>query len=277
MKRRDESDAVTAAREAANRIARSTSLRPALGLILGSGWATAIGSMAESIDLDYADIPNFPKPRVMGHPGHLLVGLVSGKPVVALCGRPHLYEGHASSQIGFPVRVLKELGVKSLIVTNAAGGLNPSFLPGDLMAITDHINLPGLIGESPMVGIDGAFLDMNHAYDPQLIEVAMAACSSVGERLRQGVYAMVGGPTYETPAESSMLRALGADAVGMSTAPEVIVARWVGIKVLGLSLITNMAIQVQVAITHEQVLRGVEEAIPRLRALVEALVRIWPE
>lgn len=265
------------AREAARHIALCTSLRPPLGLILGSGWADAAQAVARSKALDYQDIPHFPTPRVPGHPGRLVIGTLSGTPVAVLCGRSHLYEGHTMAQVACPVLALKELGVKDLVTTNAAGGLNPSFQPGDLMLVTDHVSLPGLVGASPLAGLDGAFVDMARAYDPSLRDMALGIASSLGEPLRQGVYAMVGGPTYETAAEARLLRALGADAVGMSTVPEVVAARWAGMRVLALSLITNLATQDVPGLTHQAVLRNVEQARPRLRRFLEALAASWPQ
>lgn len=276
MKRPEDQLAAPQAREAARHIAFKTPLRPSLGLVLGSGWAAVGQAITQGVSLDYKEIPYFPEPHVQGHPGRLVVGLLSSRPVAALCGRPHLYEGYTMAQVAFPVLVLKELGVSDLILTNAAGGLNPAFRPGDLMLITDHISLPGLVGASPLLGLEGAFVDLGLAYDPHLMEVAQAVSSSLGERLHQGVYAMVGGPTYETPAEARLIRALGADAVGMSTVPEVVAARWAGMRVLALSLITNMALQGPAALTHQEVLRRGEEDAPRLRAFLESLSGAWP-
>lgn len=264
------------AREAAQHIALHTPLRPSLGLVLGSGWFSAAQAITQGVSLDYQDIPYFPKPHVLGHPGRLVLGLLSGRPVAALCGRPHLYEGYTMAQVAFPVLTLRELGVSDLILTNAAGGLNPSFQPGDLMLISDHINLPGLVGASPLTDLQGAFVDLGSAYDLHLREVAKEIAASLGERLHQGTYAMVGGPTYETIAEASLLRAWGADAVGMSTVPEVVMACWAGMRVLALSLITNLAPRVEPALTHREVVRRVEEEAPRLRALLEALAGAWP-
>lgn len=268
---------VLRAREAAQQIALRTPMRPSLGLVLGSGWASVAEALDGAITLDYQEIPHFHKPGVAGHPGCLVAGLLSGRPVVVLSGRPHLYEGYNIWQVAFPVLALKELGVTDLILTNAAGGLNPAFLPGDLMIINDHINLPGLIGASPLVGMEGAFVDMGAAYDTELIGLAGRVISSTGKRAHEGIYAMVGGPTYETPAEARMLRALGADAVGMSTVPEVLTARWAGMKVLALSLITNNALNPGAGLTHQAVLRRVEEETPRLRAIIRKLAKSWPQ
>ncbi|MDP2662949.1 MAG: purine-nucleoside phosphorylase [Dehalococcoidia bacterium] len=275
MKRIDRLDPLQA-REAAQHIALSASLRPTLGLVLGSGWASVSQSLAEAITIDYQDIPHFHKPRVEGHPGCLAVGWLSGRPVAVLSGRSHLYEGYTAAEVAFPVLALNELGVKDLVLTNAAGGLNSSFRPGDLMVVADHLNLPGLAGVNPLTGIEGAFVDMREAYDRGLINLARAASSSLGMTLHEGVYAMVGGPTYETPAEVNLLRTLGADAVGMSTVHEVLVARWAGMKVLAISLITNVALQQGTGLTHQEVLKTGEAESQRMRAFTEKLVASWP-
>lgn len=277
MKRLEGRLDVNQARETAKHITLKTPLRPSLGVILGSGWSPVAEAVTQAVSLNYQDIPHFHKPRVRGHSGCLVIGLMSGRPVALLSGRPHLYEGHSISDVAFPVVALREMGVRDLVLTNAAGGLNQSLLPGDIMIISDHINLPGLVGTSPLVGIEGAFVDMGEAYDPALIEFAGKMATSTGKRAHVGVYAMVGGPTYETPAEARLLRALGADAVGMSTAPEVVAARWAGMRVLAMSLITNNALEPGAGLTHQQVLHAAEEESPRLRLLISRLVEAWPE
>ncbi len=268
---------VSRAREAAKHIALSTPMRPSLGLILGSGWATVSEAVQEATTVDYQSIPHFHKPRVEGHPGCLVAGMLSGLPVVVLSGRSHLYEGYDMAQVAFPVLALREFGVSDLILTNAAGGLNPALLPGDLMIITDHINLPGLVGVSPLVGMEGAFVDMGAAYDQDLIKLASRVISSTGKKVQTGTFAMVGGPTYETPAEARLLRSLGADAVGMSTVPEVVAARWAGMRVLALSMITNNALQPGAGLTHQEVLRTVKEEAAMLRTIVQKLAESWPQ
>lgn len=276
MKRLDVRPDVAHAQDAARHITLTGALRPTLGMILGTGWASVADSLKQPVKTDYQSIPHFPRPRVQGHPGCLAVGELSGRRVAVLAGRSHLYEGYTMAEVAFPVLVLRELGVTDLIVTNAAGGLNPELAPGDLMVINDHINLPGLVGDSPLTGLPGAFLDMAGAYEPSLVQLARDVSGSVGHRAAQGVYAMVGGPTYETRAEANLLRVLGADAVGMSTIPEVVAARWSGMRVLGLSLITNAALHAGTGLTHDQVLRKVEEQAPRLRSIIEKLVGEWP-
>ncbi len=263
------------AREAAQQIALRTSLRPTLGLITGTGWASITHSLSEAVTISYEDIPYFHIPQVNGHAGCLSTGWLSGRPVAVLSGRLHLYEGYTAAEAVFPVLALKELGVTDLILTNAAGALNPSFRPGDLMVVADHLNLPGLAGVSPLTGVGEAFVDMSDAYDPGLIELAMAVASSMGVTVQQGVYVMVGGPSYETPAEVNLLRSLGADAVGMSTVHEVLVARWAGMRVLAISLITNMAGQQGAGLTHQEVLRTAEAASQRMTAFTERLVADW--
>jgi purine-nucleoside phosphorylase len=236
--------------------ARRAGAPPRVGLILGSG----LGDLAERVEgaarTPYAEMPGMPRPGVLGHAGELVVGQLGGRSVAALRGRVHLYEGHDAATVAFPVRVLHSLGCQTLIVTNAAGGLNPTFAVGDLMAIEDHIFLPGLAGLSPLVGAPGErFVSMVDAYDRRLIELAVGCGERLGLALRRGVYAMVAGPSFETPAELRLLTVVGADAVGMSTAPEVVVARQLGMRVLGLSCITNMALpEARKPVDHREVL-----------------------
>ena len=222
---------------------RAPGFAPAIGVILGSGLGEFAGSFEGKITIPYAELPNFPQSSVHGHAGQLVLGYRQEVPFVAMQGRVHFYEGYTAAQVSFPARVLCKLGVKALTVTNAAGGVNTGFAVGDLMAITDHLNLAGY---HPLVGpnddaLGPRFPDMSHAYDPQLLGVLRAAAKSESVSIREGVYASLSGPTYETPAEIRMLRTLGADAVGMSTVPEVIVAAHMGVKVTGISCITNMA------------------------------------
>jgi purine-nucleoside phosphorylase len=259
---------------AAARAARATGERPDVGLILGSG----LGELAERIEAaartPYPDMPGMPRPGVLGHAGELVVGRLGDRTVAALRGRVHLYEGHDAATVAFPVRVLHELGCRTLIVTNAAGGLNRAFAVGDLMAIDDHIFFPGLAGMSPLVGAPGErFVSMVDAYDPALVEVALACGARIGVDLRRGVYAMVAGPSFETPAELRMLTIVGADAVVMSTAPEVVVARQLGMRVLGLSCITNMALpEARKPVDHQEVLETGERVKGRFASLVTAVL-----
>jgi len=249
---------------------------PTVGLILGSGLSGLVKDLEESVSIPFADVPNCPVATVPGHPGQLGLGLLAGRRVAVLVGRLHFYEGYSMAQVVFPVRLLGRLGCKTLVVTNAAGGLNPLFWPGDLMVITDHINFLGLAGHSPLAGAEAEafgprFVDLKDAYDPALVELAVVAGHRLGLDLRRGVYAMVPGPSYETPAEIRMLQALGADAVGMSTVPEVLAARQLGMRVLGISCITNLA-GAGGKVSHEEVLASGLAAGPLLSSLIREVV-----
>ncbi|WP_125152279.1 purine-nucleoside phosphorylase [Clostridium rectalis] len=231
--------------------------KPDIGIILGSG----LGDMAESVEnkevVKYEDIPNMPKSTVKGHKGQFVFGRLKGKSVVMMQGRIHFYEGHEMESLALPIHIMKNLGIKTLIVTNAAGGVNKSFTPGDLMIITDHINLAFT---NPLIGrneeeIGPRFPDMSNAYDKDLVNLANEIGNKYNVNLKQGVYAMMTGPTYETPAEIKMIRILGGDAVGMSTVPDVITAKHCGLKVLGVSCITNMAAGIlDQPLNHEEVM-----------------------
>ncbi|MDP2274397.1 MAG: purine-nucleoside phosphorylase [Archangium sp.] len=229
---------------------------PKLGIILGSGLGAFADSLERAVSIDYRELPDFPVSSVHGHAGRLVLGHRGEVPVVAMQGRVHFYEGYQPWQVAFPARVLGRLGIKHLTVTNAAGGINLGFKVGDLMAITDHLNLAGF---NPLIGknadeLGPRFPDMSHAYDPASLEVLRGAAKAEGVQLREGVYASLSGPSYETPAEIRMLRTLGGDAVGMSTVPEVIVASHMGIKVTGISCITNLAAGIgKNALNHEEV------------------------
>ena len=216
---------------------------PKLGIILGSGLGAFADSLERPISIDYRELPDFPTSSVHGHAGRLVLGFRGATPIVAMQGRVHYYEGYAPWQVAFPARVLGRLGVKHLTVTNAAGGINLGFKVGDLMAITDHLNLSGF---NPLVGknveaLGPRFPDMSTAYTPAALEVLRGAAKAEGVSLREGVYVSLSGPSYETPAEIRMLRAMGADLAGMSTVPEVIAARHMGARVLGISCVTNLA------------------------------------
>ena len=213
--------------------------------------------------IPYREIPHFPQATVAGHKGELVVGLSGAVPVAVLSGRVHHYEGYSLSEVVFPIRVLGAMGVETLVVTNTAGGINLAYEPGDLMVIEDHINM---MGGNPAAGVDAAalgprFFDMSDAYDPRLRDLAERACRGAGVAVRKGVYIAFPGPSYETPAEIRMARILGADAVGMSTVPEVVAARHMGLRVLGLSCITNMAAGVaRKKLDHREVLEVGENA-----------------
>jgi purine-nucleoside phosphorylase len=262
--------------EAAAYIRARTRIHPHLAIILGSG----LGALADVVERDttipYRDIPHFPQSTVEGHQGTLVLGMLEGKPVVAMQGRVHLYEGYEAADVVFPVRVMRALGAETLLVSNAAGGLNRQWAAGDLMVIADHINF---MGRNPLIGsnepdLGPRFPDMSRPYDPALIRLAEAAALQEGIALRKGVYVAVVGPSYETPAELRMLARWGADAVGMSTVPEVIAARHMGMRVLGLTAITDMATGEQVeSVTHESVLAVARELEPRFVRLVRRIVR----
>jgi len=256
-----------------------TRVTPKVAIILGSGLGALAGEIHADAVVPYPEIPGFPRPTVEGHAGNLIVGHLEGKPVVAMQGRVHYYEGHTLADVVFPVRVMRALGAQVLLVSNAAGGINRQWYAGDLMIIADHINF---FGSNPLMGpndpaVGPRFPDMSQAYDPTLIALAERAALAEGIPVRKGVYVGVHGPSYETPAELRMLRGWGADAVGMSTVPEVIAARHMGMRVLGLTAITDMATGEQVAkITHEEVIAAAREIEPRFIRLVKRIVREMP-
>lgn len=252
---------------------------PEIALILGSG----LGELAEEFEdaraFDYAEIPHFPTSTVTGHAGRLVFGTFSGRPAVAMQGRFHFYEGWRLDQVTFPVRIFAQLGCKLLVVTNSSGGINADWDPGDLMLIKDHINLTGT---NPLIGANDErlgvrFPDMSHTYDLELRRFAMRRARELKLRLRTGIYVGVSGPSYETPAEIGMMRRLGGSAVGMSTVPEVIVAGHAGLKVLGISCITNMAAGVsEHALTHTEVTENAQAARSRFTTLLRELMRDIP-
>jgi purine-nucleoside phosphorylase len=276
--------------EAAGYVFAKQPHRPTVGLILGSG----LGALADAVErpavVEFGSIPGMAPSTVEGHRGRLVVGSLEGRTVAVMQGRLHAYEGYTPQQTTFPVRLLRGLGCGVLVVTNAAGGLNPAFRVGDLMLISDHISLPGMVGHNPLYGpndpaMGPRFPDMSAAYDPDLRRLAHRQAARLGFGLQEGVYAMLGGPSYETPAEVRFLRIIGADAVGMSTASEVVVARHGGMRVLGVSMISN-AIPVAGApaaeavhtaapaglLGHEEVLAAGAAAAPRLLALIRAVL-----
>jgi len=265
--------------EAAAVIQSRSGLKPVVGLILGSGLGDLVAEMRDATAIPYGEIPHFLRSTVAGHVGRLLLGMLEDVPVVVMQGRFHFYEGYALQALTLPVRVMKVLGARTLIVTNAAGGLNPAYHPGDFMLISDHINMPGLAGANPLVGpnderLGERFPPLARAYDAGLRALAHTVSSAWPEiTLHEGVYAMVGGPSYETGAELRFLRMIGADAVGMYTAPEVVVARHMGMRVLGLSLITNKATGVETEeVNHAEVLATADVARPRFVALMRGIV-----
>ncbi|WP_080845375.1 purine-nucleoside phosphorylase [Cytobacillus gottheilii] len=249
---------------------------PKIGLILGSGLGVLANEISEPVKIPYNEIPDFPVSTVEGHAGQLVFGDLNGVDVVAMQGRFHYYEGYSFEKVTFPVRVMKELGVEILIVTNAAGGVNESFTPGDLMLISDHINN---MGSNPLIGPNDSklgvrFPDMSEAYAKDLRKAAKEIAQQLNIDIKEGVYVGNTGPTYETPAEVRMLRVLGGDAVGMSTVPEVIVARHAGLKVLGISCISNMAAGIlDQPLNHEEVIETTEKVKKDFLQYVKALVK----
>lgn len=244
------------------------------GMVLGSGLGDLAQEVQEPLVLDYEKIPHFPISTVAGHAGKLVYGTLSGKKVLMLQGRFHYYEGHSMATITYPIRVLKALGGSSLIVTNAAGGVNESYHPGELMLIEDHINF---MGDHPLIGanedeLGPRFPDMSHAYDEAYRRKAKQVAETLGISLREGVYMAFSGPSYETPAEIRMARVFGADAVGMSTVPEVIVANHMGMRVLGISCITNLAAGMQSDLNHAEVIATTERVKTQFQAFVKAIL-----
>jgi purine-nucleoside phosphorylase len=239
--------------------------------VLGSGLGDLAGDLDVGAVVSYSEIPGFLSPTVSGHAGHLLVGHLYGLPIALLAGRSHYYEHGDTRRAAFGVRLLHALGCQILILTAAAGGLNPDYRVGDLMLVTDHISLPALMGHGPLVGdnAEGRFVDMVDSYAPGLQDVARSTANGLIIGLREGVYAQTGGPQYETPAEQRLLRMLGADAVGMSAATETITARRLGMQVLAIVCITNVA---GGAVSHSEVLAVGQSAGARMRALLQGIV-----
>ncbi len=250
-------------------------LQPEVALVLGSGLGAYAGSLGDAVAIPYSEIPHMPLSGVVGHDGNLVVGRRGNKTVAAMQGRAHLYEGYTAKDVAFGVRLMATLGAKTVIVTNAAGGIAEGLEVGDLMAITDQLNLTGtssLLGPNDQ-RLGPRFVDMTRAYDPELIEIASNVAAGQGFTLRQGVYAGLLGPAYETPAEIQMLRVLGADAVGMSTVLEVLAARHIGCRVLGVSCISNLAAGVTgEPLSHEEVQESARRVQPRFEALLTGVL-----
>jgi purine-nucleoside phosphorylase len=262
-------------------IRQRTAYRPAIALILGSG----LGGLADRVSgadvIPYNELPNWPLSTVLGHSGRLVIGKLEGRDVMVMQGRAHFYEGYSMAAVTYPIRVMQRLGIRTLIVTNAAGGVDLSFAPGDLMLIKDHVNLPGMAGNHPLRGpndetLGTRFPDMGNAYDRALRRLARSVAQEAGLPLHEGVYGFLAGPSFETPAEIRLLDMLGIQAVGMSTAPEVIVANHGGIRVLGVSGISNLckrdADSDQIT-NHEEVLEAGRVIVPRLTALLCGILR----
>ena len=262
---------------AAAKIQRLSRLRPTLALVLGSGFNHVLHEFDVDAQMPFAKLPGFPKPTVVGHDGKLLIGQLGGTPVLVLSGRAHFYEGHPMERVTFAVRVLAACGVRDLLLTNAAGGLNEKLRAGDFMVLTDHINFMGV---NPLRGPCPpelpSFVDLTQVYDAPLAALLRQAGRACGVRLRSGVYLAVSGPSYETPAEIRAFAWLGADAVGMSTVPEAIVARQCGLRVAGLSCITNLAAGISRSpLSHEEVLETGERVKAQAAALLKSFAKLY--
>ena len=260
--------------QAAEAVGNLIRIQPRTGIILGSGLGELADLVEGAVAIPTGEIPNWPVSTVIGHAGRLVTGKIGEQPVIVLQGRAHYYEGYSMSQITLPIRVMKRLGVENLIVTNAAGAIHPEFQPGDVMLITDHINMIGMGGNNPLRGpnlseFGERFPDMSRAYDRNLLELARQAAQRANFHIWEGVYTCLAGPSFETPADLRFLRIIGSDAVGMSTVPEVIVAHQSGIKVLGLSGISNKAnLDGSTITTHEEVLQAGKIIAPKLKAII---------
>jgi len=262
-------------------IRQATDIEPRVGMILGSGLSPLAEGVENSVALDYRELPHFPASTVSGHAGRLVLGYLEEQPVAVMQGRTHYYEGYSMAEITFPVRVMQVLGVEMLIITNAAGGLQPAFRAGDLMLISDHINLIGMAGLNPLRGpnldeFGPRFPDMSQVYDAELRSQARQVAAEEDAPLHEGVYICLAGPSYETMADLRFLRTIGADAVGMSTVPEATVARHGGTRVLGLSGISNVlpvAGEPVVETDHEEVLAAGQKLTPRLEAIIRGVLK----
>lgn len=264
-----------ASQQTASWLKERMSTNPQTAIILGSGLGQLVSEITDSYEFSYEDIPNFPVSTVEGHSGKLIFGKLGGKDIMALQGRFHYYEGYDMKTVTFPVKVMYHLGIKTLFVSNAAGGMNPDFSIGDIMIITDHINL---MPENPLRGkndpIGPRFPDMHEAYSKKLVSLADEIAKEKGIKVQHGVYLGTQGPTFETPAEYRMFHRMGADAVGMSTVPEVIVARHCGIDVFGISVITDLGLEGQsVEVSHEEVLEAANNAQPKMTEIMRELIK----
>ncbi len=265
--------------EVVNAIRARTSVRPRVSIILGSG----LNGLADSIEkpdiIPFGALPYFPVSTVLGHSGRLVIGSLEGQSVFVMQGRIHFYEGYSMAEVTLPVRVMQRLGVEILIVTNAAGGVNPAFVPGDIMLITDNLNLIGMMGQNPLIGpnmdeIGPRFPDMSQAYDRALCDLARGVAHQENLVLREGVYAGLSGPSFESPADLRFLRLIGTDSVGMSTVPEVIVARHGGMRVLGFSGISNKAnLDGSTVTTHAEVMEAGKLITPKIEKLIRGVLR----
>jgi purine-nucleoside phosphorylase len=255
------------------------SLKPRIAIILGTGLGDVAEAVEQPIVIPYVDIHGWPVSTVKGHKGRIMAGNLAGQPVIVLQGRVHYYEGYSMTQVTLPVRILQRLGVEILIVTNAAGAINPDYEPGDVMIINDHISMIGMAGPNPLRGpnldeLGERFPDMSQAYDRQLIKLTREVARTNGLAVREGVYIGLAGPSFETPADLRFLRSIGADSVGMSTVPEVIVARHGNTRVLGLSGISNKAnLDGNTLTTHEEVLEAGKMLVPKIKSLILGVIK----
>lgn len=261
-------------KESIDYIKQKIKTNPTIGLILGSGLGDLADEIQNPVEIDYSDIPNFPLSTVEGHEGKLVYGDLADKKVIALKGRFHYYEGYDLQKVTFPVRIFHELGVEQLIITNAAGGVNESFNPGDLMIITDHLNLTG---ENPLIGANLSqhgprFVDMTETYSKRAFKIIKQIEKDNDLSMKEGVYTWFTGPTYETPAEIRAVRSLGGDAVGMSTVPEAIIAKHCGMEVIGISCITNLAAGMQSSLNHEEVVEVSRLVKPQFKLVINQLI-----
>ena len=265
--------------EIAEVVRGKSTYRPRVGLILGSGLGSLAASVEQALVIPFKDLPGWPVSTVVGHQGHLVLGKLEGQEIAVMQGRVHYYEGYSMAQVGLPVRVLQRLGIEILIVTNAAGAVNPAFEPGDLMLIKAHVNVIGMAGLNPLRGpnldeLGPRFPDMSQPYDRALNQLARKVAEAENVLLREGVYIGLAGPSFETPADLRFLRMIGADAVGMSTVPEVIVARHAGTRVLGISGISNKAnLDGDTVTTHDEVLEAGKKIVPKLTTLIRGVLR----
>jgi purine-nucleoside phosphorylase len=265
--------------EAVDAIQKRTSYRPRIGLILGSGLNTLADSVEKPDIISYGELPNWPVSTVEGHAGRLVIGELEGQTALVMQGRIHFYEGYSMSQITLPVRVMLRLGLEMMFVTNAAGGVNPDFSPGDVMLIKDNLNLIAMMGANPLMGpnideLGPRFPDMSQAYDRKLMDLARQVASNENILLREGVYCALSGPSFEGPSDLRFLRGIGADAVGMSTVPEVIVARHGGMRVLGLSGISNKAnLDGSTVTTHDEVIEAGKVITPKMEKIIRGVLR----
>ena len=265
--------------EAADFIRSKISIQPKVGIILGSGLGSLAEKVKDEVIIRFSDIPHWVTSSVEGHKNRLVIGYLDNTPVLVMQGRVHYYEGHRMDEVTFPIRVMQRLGIKSLVVTNAAGAIDPDYQPGDVMLITDHLSLIGMTGNNPLRGpniqeLGERFPDMSQAYDREYMDIARKVAHQEGIRLHEGVYICLSGPSFETPADLRFMRLIGANAVGMSTVPEVIIAHHGGMRVLGFSGISNKAnLDGSTVTTHEEVLQAGELIVPKLVSLIHGFLQ----